>query len=375
MKKDFQPNWTDPRTLARAKKAYGFARACMSETKPRSWARNMLDKHFGQQQNDLPNYLRKMLLICTNHHFAIGTNQCKQYVLNPAGMEKLRNILMNSGMVKDVPVPVVLENTGPDYLPDQAKFAFDQQIVAEFCVRQFNNELEAQQFTYEDKSGRLWHPIQNIRRDFKRQVLSNANLKHQYDINCAAPSLILQFAKQKGMKHPGEFIQAYIDNKEAIRHHIADIAEIDIKTAKVIVNALFCGARLSANPNAAIYQLLGYDRARVMVLQDDAFLTCLKEDIKMCWVAIEPSVGTIYYEKCGRMRKKAMNSKRKWGVYFDLERKVLDAARKYLKLTENGCFLEHDGFAATEQVDLSELENYIEQQTGLRVSYSEEILT
>jgi hypothetical protein len=63
-------------------------------------------------------------------------------------------------------------------------------------------------------------------------------------------------------------------------------------------------------------------------------------------------------------RKVPLNSKRKWARYFDLERRVLNSIRAYLKHTDNDCFLEHDGWCCKQEVDIDALVDWVYQDTG-----------
>jgi hypothetical protein len=66
-------------------------------------------------------------------------------------------------------------------------------------------------------------------------------------------------------------------------------------------------------------------------------------------------------------RKLALSSKHKWGRYFDLERKVLNAVRTYLSNEGFKFFLEHDGWRTDKEVNILELQMYVEYQTGFKI--------
>lgn len=250
---------------------------------------------------------------------------------------------------------------------------FDIEVAREFVRREFADDLKSLSFTYNDKSNRWWHPLQNVKSTVRTDVLSDAGLKFHYDIASCAPTLILQHAQHQGMDEYLFGLTDYLKNKNNFREHVQRIGLIeDPSDAKVLINALFCGARLGNNRDFALFHVLHGNRAGIKALQEDARLNQLKADIKTCWDAIEPSLPKIFVtsEKTGRTRKKALSSKRKWGVYFELERTVMSAVREYLKTNGLKFFLIHDGWACDTQLDVVALQEFILQNTGFAVSVS-----
>ena len=119
------------------------------------------------------------------------------------------------------------------------------------------------------------------------------------------------------------------------------------------------------NPEFALSHLLNYDAARIEFIKTNAFILALRGDIKTCWQAIEPHTTQIYTKtQTGQERRVPMNSKRKWAVYFNLERQVLNAVRQYLTKTNNPHFLEHDGWSTVNAVDQQQLIEHVRQATG-----------
>jgi hypothetical protein len=62
-----------------------------------------------------------------------------------------------------------------------------------------------------------------------------------------------------------------------------------------------------------------------------------------------------------------MNSKRKWGVYFQLEQEVMAVVRDHLDRTNNKYFLEHDGWTCLRAIDEVKVEEAIKALTGFTV--------
>ena len=137
----YQPNFNNPRVISRCKLALGFACGVMSETKSHPWSTRYIDKFFGNQRNDLSRYLRKTLLICTDEFYCFNQldakkNKCKEYRLNVEGVRFLKE---------------ALKTTNIQIYPSVVKVAQVDHL----------DELTSGNFTYNDKSNRLWHPLRH----------------------------------------------------------------------------------------------------------------------------------------------------------------------------------------------------------------------
>ena len=371
----YKPNFSDNRVLNRIKHAYGFTKGALSTTEPHGWAKVVIDKYFGQQQHDLGKFLRDTLLICTSHRYNKDTGVTKQYMANPTGLEYIKQILlgtdvkeftqwaMDNGCKKNIITPL---NTTPS-----VSLLFDHFCINQFLQKEHQKELSELDFIYLDKSNRLWHPIQNFKKDYKEQLFYQNKLIWQYDIETCAPSLIHQYSQKQDMDLYLFAIRKYLKDKNIVRNELASNLEIDNKTSKIIINALFCGARIGKSIDFAITKLLDNDMAKVEYLKQDPYITELISDIKTCWTYIEPTMAKAYKlnESTGKLRKIAITSKKKWLLYFELERQVLNHVIKYLKLTNNRYFLEHDGWVTETQINEHELSSYLKEYTGFDVRF------
>jgi len=355
----YTPNWSDPRVQRRVRRAIGFACGVMSTTKSQSWSTRYIDRWFGSQRNELSQYLRQQLLIETNSHWSKDTGKCKEYVLNQNGVDFLSD-------------SIGLNKTTTQLYP----------IVVDLCQSEYQTELATGSFEYNDQSSRLWHPLQNFRREYKRDVLEQNGYQHHYDIQCCAMTLIHQYAQQipevihqsKWQQGPMDLylfaLRDYLRDRQSIRQNIAQEADIDTDTVKRIVNALLAGARLSCNPTTEIYQMLGGDVARIRFLQQHEYLTQLREDIKICWDYIKPTLPRrSKLDKNKQERMMPVTSRQKWGVYFDLERQVLNEVREFLCETNNRHFLEHDGWSCENEINETDLSQRVFENTGFRVEF------
>ena len=330
------PNFNDPRVVRRCTQAIGFTNALVRTSKEVPIATRVIDKHFGHAGDNLSKYLRKQLLICTNTNFNKDTGKCKRYVSSAEGIQLL------------------LKNIGLDKAP-----------AIDWGKKTYNEELETLDFKYNDKSHRLWNPIQNMRSEVRNKMLSDAGLIYHYDIVCCAPTLLLQYSE---LVEPN-FITEYIKNRDEVRTNLAKHLEVDKKVVKEFINSLFAGAVISTSPVRAVMNIFGQDKAKIDYIKQDTYINLLHDDIKKMWAPIIDRAPVEYMtDKNNKQRKKAFNSRAKWNVYFTLERKVLNAQIDYMKERNIKSFLLHDGIFTDTEIDTKSMSKYIKDKTGFTVT-------
>jgi hypothetical protein len=376
----YNPNFNDKRIQKRIRSAYGFTKGALSTTEPHAWAKVVLDKHLGRTNDDLGNYLRNILLICTDsrYRFNIKKGEPKKYVSNQQGLDYLRDILygsckqdftqwaQNNGGKKNL---ISLTTTSPS-----VRLLFDHYCINKFVEEEYGDELQKLEFNYTDKSNRLWHPIQNIKKNYKKSIFASHHLNYQYDIDSCAPTLLHQYSHKLDMDLYLFALRSYLKDKTMIRNELAKQLDISPKVIKIIINALFCGARIGLG-DFAISKLLDNDKAKIQWLKQDPYVTELRSDIKTMWSYIEPSMArATKTTKSGKERKVPLSSKKKWQLYFELERQVLNEVQNYLRLTKNRYFLEHDGWATEYQINEHELNEHIKNTLGFDVKFKMEVL-
>ncbi len=349
IKMKYQPNFTDPRVRSRAIKSMGFACGVMSETKPHPWSTRYIDKYFGVSSNPLSRYLRETLLTCTDESFKFNipgeVGVCKKYILNKEGMRFLKENLKISNTII---YPIVLQVAQADH----------------------KVELDSGNFTYDDKTHRLWHPLQRYRKQFRTQILAEAGYTHDYDIACCAPTLIHQYAQHLGMEEYLFTLRDYLSNKTKIRNEIAREIELPVSAVKEIINALFAGATIANNDKSDIYEILNGDRIRIEYLKQNKFIKELRKDIKTCWEYIRPVMQTrTRLQPNGKQRLCKITPKQKWNVYFELERIVLNSVRTYLEENSIKHFLIHDGWVCDKQVNEEELKEHVKMKTRFNINF------
>lgn len=350
----YKPNYNDPRVINKIKKAIGFTNSFLSDVKPRGWSTRYIDKFFGQSQHELSKFLRDKLLICTNDRYSKDSGICKEYIKNTNGINELKEHI-----------------TYPSVSQVKTSTICVSQVSINFIKEEFKKELDSKKFVYEDKSNRLWHDLQRVRKPIKHEVFRDNKLTHQYDIECCAPTLIHQYSQQ--LDDPMDLylfnLRKYLKDRKQVRTELAIEAEITYEQSKEIINALLMGAQLGHNPDSDIYKLLNGDKAQIEFLKQHIFLRGLRDDIKTIWDYIKPTLTQRYItDKNNKQRRLPISTKQKSNLYFDLERRVLNVIRDYLDRTDNKYFLEHDGFVSENQVDIEELSKWVKLNTGFVIN-------
>ena len=355
----YSPNFTDARVIKRCRKAIGFTQALLSADKPKSMSSRFIDKHYGITSNKLSRYLKDLLLVCVDDSYNVGTRDCKKYVYSSNGM----NFLVGSLDGK------ISKNTTTKSLPCVLLL---KEAALEWAEETHKDELETLDFEYEEKTHRLFNPIQNIRSETRTELLANHGLYHQYDIECAAPTLLYQysFMVPDATGEVLETLEHYLDNRSDVRKKIAKETEITVKQAKQIINALFAGAHLTTYHKGALMRLLDNDVAKIKFLQQHPYLTALRLDIKAMWDVIKSTAPEVYFTTTtGKRRKRPFNAKAKWNIYFKLERHIIEQVKTYMKEIDSKFFLEHDGFTSQKQIDEQDLSDWVQANTDFIVKF------
>ena len=356
---DYQPNFNDSRVITRCRRAIGFTKALVSDSKPTSLSTRFIDRHFGISSNKLSKYLRDTLLVCVDDSYNMDTGECKKYVYSETGMHFLVGSL---GIKKS-------ENHLSKYIPSVLLL---RNQALEWANETYDEQLKSLEFEYEEKSHRLFNPIQNIRSETRTELLARYGLYHQYDIECAAPTLLYQYSFQvpDATGEVLETLEHYLVHRSAVRYGLAKEAEITQHQAKQIINALFAGAQLSTYEDSALFKLIDRDVAKMKFLQQHPYLTALRLDIKTMWDVIKCVSPTEYFiTKTGKRRKRPFNAKEKWNIYFKLERSIIEEVKTYMTEIDSKVFLEHDGFTSEKEIDPQDLSYWVQAGTDFQLTF------
>jgi hypothetical protein len=359
--KTYEPNFNDPRVIRRCRKAIGFTKAIVSPTKHTPVSTRFIDKHYGISSNKLSKYLRDLLLVCVDDSFNMDSGECKKYIYSVDGM----NFLINSLSLKKSEKS--LNNLSTTITPSVLLL---KEEALNWANETYEDQLKSLDFEYEEKSHRLWNPIQSIRSEIRTELLADRGLSHQYDIVCAAPTLLYQysFMVPDATGEVLETLEHYLEHRSAVRYGLAKEAEITQDQSKKIINALFAGAHLTTYPQAALFKLINQDKAKMMFLKQHPYLTALRMDIKTMWDVIKPSYPCEYFiTRSGKKRKRPFNAKAKWDIYFRLERQIIEEVKSYMNEINSRYFLEHDGFTSEKPINPQDLSWWIEAGTDFKL--------
>lgn len=334
----WEPNLNNKAIQRRIAIALDFVTQYHSDV-PRPSSKSQIDRYFTDSSNPINRWLRSKLLICVDEYFNFQTHRCKKYVLNYNGVKELKSLLGNS-TVK----PIISQ---------------EQQL-----------QLVTGEFDYKLSNDRFYNSLQNLRREVRIPLLAEHGKPYQYDIVCAAPSLILQYAIKCGLTKSTPALDRYIHNRQEVRDELAQALELTPDTVKRLIHALLHGSSVSCSYMSAIWDYVEQDPARIAWLKQDPYFTQLHNDIKQCWQSIKQALPQrTQTDKNGKVSSKRLNGRDKSSVYRSLERQVMDAVYKFLKLDKNKFFKEHDGFTCEHLIDQTSLRRYVKQETGYVVDF------
>ena len=321
----YTPNFNDPRIQRRIEQSLDWTNTYLSQNKQHWLSQREIQRQFGSQSRPLGLYLRNMLLICVNPYYSnLTASVCKTYKLNIEGYHTLCKAI----------------GYEPKYTP----------------TTDIEQALNTGDFEYESKGHRDYHPIQNLPKRIKRPLLASKGYRHEYDIECCAQTLLLQHARQLGLKKATPALDLYIADRESIRSELKARTGLDSKTVKQIFTALLNGSSLSCWYTNSIFAYVNYNREMIKHLKEDDFIQKYQQDVRAMWNQIRKNQGLRYKER--------FNAKLKSGLYRQLEESVRVVIQRYLKKTKNRAFVEHDGWSCQTAVDTERLIYEVKQQTG-----------
>jgi hypothetical protein len=225
-------------------------------------------------------------------------------------------------------------------------------------------EIKDGTLEYNQKGNREYTPVQNLPSEVRNSLFASEGINHDYDIKCAAQSLLLQEARKLGLTKPTPGLDQYVSDTAGVRAELAKATGIDLKTIKLILHAMLFGSKLSSWSESQTFQVVGYDKNLIIALQNHPFIQAYKADLSVMWRAI----------KQGRGLTERLNGSAKNRIYTELEHTVLKVVKVFLRKKKIGFILIHDGFTTTTQVDLANLEYFIRSRTGYSVNYGYKLL-
>jgi hypothetical protein len=245
--------------------------------------------------------------------------------------------------------------TGIEFNPKKPR----QSIGIKTAKAQWDTVIQSNLFEYTEKSHRLYHPIQNIKTDIRRELFRSNGFRFNYDIENCYPTLIFQQAQQTGrIRKPLTILKEYVDNPSSVRAQLANEIQSDIKTAKAILIAKFNGATL--RETGKIRSLL--KPIQFYKLKNSVWFQQYNKDLDRAWSAIAKDQDI-----------RSMSNSRKMQQYLTQEQRVMQAIRSEFNKKKYPMFLEHDGWRSCDHIDPYLLELAVRKATGYSVKIKLEV--
>lgn len=348
----YTPNFSDPRVIRACTKAVEWINQYLSVNNNQWLSTREIQRYLGSQTRPLGKYLKYKLLICTNSYYDPSAGKCKEYRLNANGYNEICSLI--------------------NHIP---KFQITQEL---------QQQLATGDFEYTTKSNRDFNPIQYLPKQCRRSVLENHGYRYHYDIEAAAPTLLLQSAQRHQqqkyingkIRNLNEFfnLEKYINNRSEIRKQIANEASTTESVVKLVINAILQGGKLSRSSHSSILRDLNWDYDLVIRLQNSNTLSEIRNDIKSLWDVLRDQFPVRYQiDSLGRSRRVSLRGTDKSGYYRSLEEQVGVVIRRYLKRDKNKHLWIHDGWSCEKIVDTARLISEVRQQTGFVIKLDQEI--
>jgi len=347
----YEPNYANCALRKRIEKSLDWASTYLSVNNESWLSQREIQRQLGSLSRNPGQWLRSKLLICVNSYFNPSTNTCKTYRLNHNG-----------------------------YLDLCAQIGYEPKIRLSQKIEQ---QLVTGDFEYTTKSNRDFNPVQFMPKEQRRSVLENYGYRYHYDIEAAAPTLLLQLAQRQcqqllkdniTVEFNPRHLEQYINDRKSLRQQIAQEASTDEKTVKLVINAVLQGANLSRSSFSVILRELNWDYDLVLRLQNSQTLRGIREDIRDLWRVLRHQIPVRYVtDKNGKSRRAALTGRDKSGVYRELEQEVASVIRNHLKRNSVRHLWIHDGWSCEKIVDDIELVSEVRRQTGFVIKLDREV--
>lgn len=339
-----KPNLNNARTRKRCLTAIGFCKSYLSDT-PQPISKHEIDRVFSQGQNPTSKWLRYYLLE-KHHSHNMHAGTYDRYTLNKEGYDYVCEMLA---------------------LPQEDQFTANAISDFKLAVSAAIEKYPFNAIEYRDKSDRYYHGAQNLRKSVRNEYLKANGLGVQYDLVCAAQSLLYQRYLQLNPDQPLDLIADYPTNRDKIRSRLADELELPIDTIKTIITAIFTNATVSANPRHEIFKLCEYDPARIDWINQDLYLTLLRKEISAMWKALKVDIDL--------GDTKRVNGSLKAGLYRKHERHVMDVLITHIAASGKKYYIIHDCIATElNSFTTDELQSAVHYATGIDVQLEEKFL-
>lgn len=239
----------------------------------------------------------------------------------------------------------------------------------------------------EANTGRLHHPLQNIKKENRAKLFTGW---WSYDIVACAPTILRQLYCQLEPLEALPMIDNFISKRAEIRKLIAEQTGIPEITIKRALTGMFFGLTVPSTRQVnwdvkstsaldaykfAIINTFGPEITNAL-LENELFYSIVNEcqlkimrrisqELRESWCTVTDA-GFELTNAAGGVKQLARWSSRQAvaHTYFGYERQVIDAVSLYLEKVGLSFLLIHDGWVCNEQVNETELKQFIFNETG-----------
>jgi hypothetical protein len=195
--------------------------------------------------------------------------------------------------------------------------------------------------------------------------LANAGYRYAYDIEAAAPTMLLQRAQQIRPDFVAPSLQAYIDNRTAARTQMATEASCTTDQIKAVLNSILQGSIISTWSSNKLFCALNYDYALIDRLKQSESLTAIRSDIKRLWQCLRDEFPReVVTYKNGSTRSNKLSGRQKSAYYRQFENQIARVIQKSLRKQKLRFLWVHDGWQCDQAIDPVELTQQVRRQTG-----------
>lgn len=326
----YEPKFTDPRVQRTCLRALEFVEQFV-QSQSRWLSQRQIQRHFGNLSRPLGRYLKTQLLICTDPYYNIQTGQCMKYCKNSQGVDQLR-----------IDLGIEHNDTVVKLTDEQAQ------------------ELRTGDFDYKEQAHREYHPLQNLPKRIKRPLLASRGYRHEYDIQCCAQTLLVQYARSLGFTRATPALDRYISDRASVRTELAETLGLTESVIKKILVAILNGASISTWHECLIFAYVDYNKLMLHQLSVDPYIQQYQKEVRGLWGEIRKHQGLVKGER--------FTAKMKSEVYRGLEQEVREVVKKSLRRSKNRAFIEHDGWSCERAVDIERLCWEVKTQTGFVIA-------
>lgn len=333
----YTPRFTDPRIVRTAKRALTYVEF-HTRTNEIHWISSKeIYKHFGNTTRPLGRWLKEQLLETRDKYYNPLTGVCQKYSRRTEGVKLVKQLIND-----------------PHWQPE--------------ITQEIQDQIATGAFPYEEKSNRYFTPAQYIPRRIRDSKLNNAGYRYHYDIEAAAPRMLMQQAQFRDPDITLPHLEDYIENRSQRRSEIAKNCGITEDQAKTVINAVLQGSYISKYRNSKLFMALNYDYAAVTCLQTDTVTQNIVRDIRVLWRALKSEFPVRYQtDKNGKTRSVRIDARQKSGYYRQIEQQVGKTIIKILKKESVRYLWLHDGWRCDKVLDPLMIETQVRQKTGLRI--------